>query len=217
MISGFATMAEDVLVRLLEGNGRLLSVMVDVFIAGSIPDRLILRCGGSSWMLRLRFLVGDGVAKQCKSSEPATDEGVIAEELYMDLGDKSLAAETCKDLCDGETGMLQNEEMEEMGGGELAGQSTSVAGDVLSGGRETLEQGNPDMQPKSLKGKQVLQGKEDPECEGGSCTKIIKGRSPYSLRQRKSKAITLMDEEEVAKVMQVCSCQTLRREGFNEE
>jgi hypothetical protein len=144
MISGFATMAEDVVVGLPEGNGRLLSVMVDVFIAGSIPDRLILRCGGSSWMLRLRFLVGDGVAKQCKSSEPATDEGVIAEELYMDLGDKSLAAETCTDLCDGETGMLQNKEMEELGGGELAGPSTKMVGDVLSCGRENQEQGNLD-------------------------------------------------------------------------
>jgi hypothetical protein len=75
MIAGFTTVAEDAEIGLLEGDGRVLNVLVDVFKAGSMPEKvilhcggsswIILHCGGSSWMLNLCFTMG------------VTDEGFI--------------------------------------------------------------------------------------------------------------------------------------------
>jgi hypothetical protein len=214
MISGFASVSEDVVVGLLEGDGRLLNVRIDVFIAGYVPENLILRCGGSSWMLRLRFLVGDTVAKQLKSSRPAADEEAVVQELGVVHGDEPLTIEIRKDFCVGEMGEDQNGEEEDLGGGVTAGPMTTMAGDMLAGDMENVEQETHVTQIESLKDKQDLQEKEGLNCEGGSHSKTGKGRSPYSLRQRKSKTITLMDEDEVARVLQVCKCQALRGEGF---
>jgi hypothetical protein len=57
MIAGFATLAEDVEIGFLEGDDHVLNVWVDVFKAGFVPEKLILSCGGSSWLLILSFLM----------------------------------------------------------------------------------------------------------------------------------------------------------------
>jgi hypothetical protein len=59
MIAGFASVTEDAIVGLTEGDANVLNVRVKVFRAGTIPDKLILRCGGSSWMLLLNFIVAN--------------------------------------------------------------------------------------------------------------------------------------------------------------
>jgi hypothetical protein len=94
MIAWFASMAVDAAVGLTEGDASALKVRVKVFRASAITDKLTLRCGGSSWMLHLNFIVADrevvskfrppSYAMVLKSKTPPLHPNCVNQELMAE-------------------------------------------------------------------------------------------------------------------------------------
>jgi hypothetical protein len=83
MLAGFASICDGSEVLIGEGDIRSLKVEVEVTNAGSIPDSITVRCGGTSWLVRLAALgqvSGQAECGQDKSSENKMKSGTNSEE-----------------------------------------------------------------------------------------------------------------------------------------
>jgi hypothetical protein len=212
-ISSFAAIVEGASVGLQEGDGRSISVDVKLTRGGQVPNQIILRYGGSSWLLHVRFLL-HREDKQEQGGERSYAEVVGARgscsesKLHHQENPDSKKRKGFHGL-EPQEEFMDKPSPNQQGGEEML--ECPEGREMMLAGATTRSQGDELMTDQGKGVNLTFEAPEGMKYGVGSSSAVKLGRSPYKLRGRTVGGGQRINEKAIAAVLNLEKRQTGQR------